>query len=95
MPVDVAAGLNELPVSQSFQIVARMSAGKDLLVLRIESENELPEAKVLEALKKGSYKIAESLHEGWMNVEIQWFKPGKIERNSRTGKLKTVIEERF
>jgi phenylacetate-coenzyme A ligase PaaK-like adenylate-forming protein len=95
MPVDVAAGLNELPVSQSFQIVARMSAGKDLLVLRIESENELPEARVLEALKKGSYKIAESLHEGWMNVEIQWYKPGKIERNSRTGKLKTVIEERF
>ncbi len=30
-----------------------------------------------------------------MNVELQWFKPGGIERNPRTGKLKTVIEERF
>lgn len=95
MPVDVAAGLSELPVSQSFQMVARTSLGKDLLLLRLEAEEKLADTKVIAALKKGSYKIAESLHEGWMNIEIEWFKPGEIKRNERTGKLKTVIDERF
>ncbi len=95
MPVDVAAGLSTLPVSQSFQIVARTSSGKDLLVLRIEAEEKLEDARVLAALKKGSYKIAESLHEHWMNVEVEWFRPGEIKRNERTGKLKAVIDERF
>ncbi len=95
MPVDISAGLGQLPVSQSFQMVARTSAGKDLLVLRLEAEERLPDSQVVDSLKNGSYKIAESLHEGWMNIEIEWFKPNEIKRNERTGKLKTVIDERF
>jgi phenylacetate-coenzyme A ligase PaaK-like adenylate-forming protein len=95
MPVDVAAGLSDLPVSQSFQLVARTSLGKDLLIIRLEAEAEIPDARVVEALKKGSYKIAESLHEGWMNLEIEWHKPGMIKRNDRTGKIKTVVDERY
>jgi len=76
-------------------MVARTSAGKDLLVLRLEAEERLPDSQVVDSLKNGSYKIAESLHEGWMNIEIEWFKPNEIKRNERTGKLKTVIDERF
>jgi phenylacetate-coenzyme A ligase PaaK-like adenylate-forming protein len=91
----VAAGLSDLPVSQSFQLVARTSLGKDLLIIRLEAEAEIPDARVVEALKKGSYKIAESLHEGWMNLEIEWHKPGMIKRNDRTGKIKTVVDERY
>ncbi len=95
MPVDVAAGLEQLPVSQSFQMVARTSAGKDLLIIRLEAEQRLSDTQVIDSLRAGSYKIAESLHEGWMNIEIEWFKPNEIKRNERTGKLKTVIDERF
>ena len=95
MPVDVASGLSMLPISQSFQVVARISAGKDLLILRLESEKRLSDHEVIEALKKGSYKIAESLKENWMNIVVEWHAPGEIKRNERTGKLKTVVDERF
>lgn len=95
MPADVAAGLARLHVSQSFQIEAQTFEGKDRLCLRLEAEKPVSEVAVLEALKNGSYKIAESLHEGWMTVVIEWYKPGKITRNSRTGKLKTIIDARL
>ena len=94
MPVDVAAGLTGLPVSQSFQIVARCVAGKDQLLLRLEADKKLPDEKIATALKKGSYKIAESLKENWMTIAVEWFTPGNIPRNQRTGKLKTVVDER-
>ena len=94
MPVDVAAGLNRLPVSQSFQVVARHVAGKDHLLLRLEADKPLPEAKIVDALKKGSYKIAESLKDNWMTISIEWFRPGGLPRNERTGKLKPIVDER-
>jgi phenylacetate-coenzyme A ligase PaaK-like adenylate-forming protein len=94
MPVDVAAGLNGLPVSQSFQVVAHNVAGKDRLLLRLEAEKPLPEDKIIAALRKGSYKIAESLKDNWMTISIEWHKPGGIPRNARTGKLKPIIDER-
>jgi len=94
MPVDVAAGLQGLPVSQSFQVVARNVAGKDHLLLRLEAEQPLPDDKIVAALKKGSYKIAESLKDNWMTISIEWFKPGQIPRNERTGKLKPIIDDR-
>lgn len=95
MPVDVSAGLALLEVSQAFQIAAATRNGKDTLILRLEAENPIEDRLVIEALVKSSYKIAESIHEGWMNMDIEWFKPGEIKRNERTGKLKTVVEERF
>lgn len=95
MPVDVAVGLATLPVSQSFQLVARTSAGKDLLLIRLEAEKELSQKSVLQALCRGSYKIAEAVEKGWLKLELEWFKPGAIKRNERTGKLKSVIDERF
>ncbi|MGM0600744.1 MAG: acyl-CoA reductase [Candidatus Rifleibacteriota bacterium] len=95
LPVDIAAGLSRLAVSQSFQAVARNEKGKDLLVLRLEAEKPLSDSVVINSLREGSYKIAESLHEGWMNVQIEWYTPGKIERNKRTGKLKPIIDQRF
>ncbi len=94
MPVDVAAGLNGLPVNQSFQAVARNVAGKDHLLLRLEADKPLSDAKIIAALKKGSYKIAESIKDNWMTISIEWFKPGSIPRNQRTGKLKPIIDER-
>ncbi|RCK79377.1 MAG: Phenylacetate-coenzyme A ligase [Candidatus Ozemobacter sibiricus] len=95
LPPDVAAGLALLPgVSPNFQVVARTQDRHDLLVVRLEAEHPLPDATVIEALKKGSYKIAEALTKRWLVIEIEWFKPGGIPRNPRTGKLKTIIEER-
>lgn len=95
MPVDVAAGLAGLPVSQSFQIAARTVDGRDQLCLRLEADRKTDDKEVIAALVKGSYKIAESLHENWMTIVIEWFKPGEIKRNPRTGKLKPVVDERF
>ncbi len=94
MPIDVAAGLNKLDVSPNFQIVASLKEGKEHLTVRIEAEKKLDNKRVFEALQQGSYKLEESLSEGWMVLEIEWFKPGEIPRNSRTGKLKTVVDER-
>lgn len=94
LPVDVAAGLATLQVGQSFQMAAQTVDGHDQLCLRLESDSQLPASKVIAALQKGSYKIAESLANGWMTVALEWFKPGLLPRNSRTGKLKTVVDER-
>lgn len=94
MPVDVAAGLAGLPVSQSFQMAAQMVNGHDCLCLRLEAENEIAVADIMAALRRGSYKIAESLTNGWMTIKLEWFKPDQIPRNLRTGKLKPVVDER-
>ena len=95
MPVDVAAGLAGLAVSQSFQIAAKTVNGRDQLCLRLEADKILADKTVVAALQKGSYKIAESLHENWMDIVIEWYKPGQIMRNPRTGKLKPVVDERY
>ena len=95
MPVDVAAGLAGLPVSQSFQIAAQTVDGRDRLCVRLEADKPLPDSHVIEALRRGSYKIAEALAENWLSIIIEWHKPGAIKRNPRTGKLKPVVDERF
>ena len=94
MPVDVAAGLGNLDISPSFQFEAQLKTGKEHLCLRLEAEKSLDDEKVIAALKSGSYKIAESLEEGWMTISIEWYKPGQIPRNDRTGKLKVVLDKR-
>ncbi|HOY68081.1 MAG TPA: acyl-CoA reductase [Candidatus Ozemobacteraceae bacterium] len=94
MPSDVAPGLATLAVSQNFQIVARQKNARDHLLLRLEAEKPLPDEAVVEALKQGSYKIAETLNDRWLTIEIEWFSPGGLPRNPRTGKIKTVIDER-
>lgn len=95
LPVDVAAGLAALSVSQCFQIAGQTFEGKDRLCLRIEAEEPVVEKVVLNALIKGSYKIAESIENGWLSIVIEWFKPGCLPRNPRTGKLKPVVDERI
>jgi len=94
LPSDVAPGLAKLAVSQNFQIIARLRNGRDQLVLRLEAEKPLRDAEVAEALKQSSYKIAETLNDGWLKFEIEWLPPGGLPRNPRTGKIKTVLDER-
>ncbi|NLI80001.1 MAG: AMP-binding protein [Candidatus Riflebacteria bacterium] len=95
LPPDVAAGLARLPgVSPNFQVVARLEDRHDLLVLRLEAEAPLPREQVLAALREGSYKIAEALDSNWLRIEIDWVGPGQIPRHPRTGKIKTVVDER-
>lgn len=94
LPADVAQGLSRMAVSQNFQIVARLRNERDLLLLRLEAERRLPETEVVEALKQGSYKLAKALKDGWLNIEIEWLPPGGLPRSPRTGKIKTVIDER-
>jgi phenylacetate-coenzyme A ligase PaaK-like adenylate-forming protein len=95
MPADIACALAGLPVSQSFQMAARLCSGRDQLCLRLEAETPLADNLVINALQKSSYKIAESLANGWMTVNIEWYGPGEIPRNQRTGKLKLVVDERI
>lgn len=95
LPVDVAAGLNTFDeISSNFQIEAQLKEGKEHLLIRVETTKKIAESKILKALKSNSYKIAESLSEGWMTVEILQLAPSKISRNKRTGKLKTVLDNR-
>lgn len=92
---EIAAGLSKLPVSQVFQMVARTVHSKDYLCLRLEAEKPLPDKQVLDSLIASSYKIAETMGKGWMNIGIEWFKPGEMPRNPRTGKVKVLIDERL
>jgi len=94
LPSDVASGLALLPVSQNFQVVARTKNSRDLLVLRLEASRPLSDAQVLEGLEHGSYKLAKAIKDGWLNVEIEWLAPGGLPRSVRTGKIKTVLDER-
>ncbi len=94
LPADVAPGLSRLPVSPNFQIIGRLCDGREQLTIRLEAETELPESQVRQALVEGSYKLEEALREGWLALRIEWYKPGKLPRNARTGKLKVVIDER-
>jgi phenylacetate-coenzyme A ligase PaaK-like adenylate-forming protein len=94
MPSDIAPGLAGLSVSPSFQMIGRTQGSKDLLVLRLEAETPSPEAEVLASLQRGSYKIEEALRDGWLTVKIEWFAPGALPHNPRTGKLRVVIDER-
>jgi len=93
-PSDIACGLTGLPVSPNFQIVGRTLHGKDLLVLRLEAEKELPLEVIEKNLRAHSYKLEEALAGNWLNFTVEWFRPGGIPRNPRTGKLKVVVDER-
>lgn len=94
MPADVAAGLSSILPGNIFQIVAKTVNGKDQICIRIEADKQLADKVVADALIKGSYKIAESIKEGWSTISVEWFKPGQLPRNQRTGKIKAVIDER-
>lgn len=94
LPNDVATGLGRLPVSPTFQIVARLNNGKEHLLLRLEAEKPLPEKQVREALQEGSYKLAKALSGGWIGISLEWVAPGGLPANPRTGKVKVVLDER-
>jgi len=94
MPVDISQAVAGLSISPNFQIVARLRKGKDVLLLRFEAENPIPFEEITDLLKRNSFKFAEALNDDWLILEVEWFKPGTIPRNTRTGKLKTVIDER-
>ncbi|MFZ2960535.1 MAG: acyl-CoA reductase [Candidatus Ozemobacteraceae bacterium] len=98
LPSDVAAGLAKLPVSPNFQLVARLVDGKERLLLRMESVNEeesLSHEQVVAALSAGSYKFEEALRDGWLMLDIELLPAGGLPRNSRTGKIRVVVDERL
>lgn len=95
LPSDFSAGLALLPqIGQNFQIVARTKGNRDLLVLRLEANAPISTQDVISALSKGSYKIENALANQWLEIEIEWYKPGLLPKNLRTGKIKTIIDER-
>ena len=94
MPADVEAGLSSILPSRQFQIIARTVNAKDQICIRIESDKEFSEKQIIDALVKGSYKIAESIKEQWATIAIEQYELGKLPKNPRTGKIKAVIDER-
>ena len=94
LPADVAPGVGRLPVSPNFQIIARLVHGREQLTLRLEADAPVSDEIVRQALVEGSYKLEEALREGWLSLHFEWYKPGQLPRNPRTGKIKVVVDER-
>ncbi|MBF0500744.1 MAG: hypothetical protein HQM09_11470 [Candidatus Riflebacteria bacterium] len=93
LPGDVASGLAEFQVSPNFQLVARFHDGKEQLLIRVESEETIDKECVSAALSSGSYKLKEALRMGLV-IALEVVPPGNLPRNTRTGKLRVVIDER-
>ncbi|MBF0406763.1 MAG: AMP-binding protein [Candidatus Riflebacteria bacterium] len=94
LPGDVAKVLAPFPEALCFQISARKNNQKDVLILKIESEKYISEKLIIQSMHNNSFKLKEAIDENWLEIDIQMLKPGSIERNSRTGKVRQVIDDR-
>ncbi len=93
---DLARSLEGLPLS-SLQMAVRNDERGESLVLRAETEQASPELMlsieqaVLGSIEKIKIRLAER---ALAELKIELYKPGELPRNLRTGKLKTIIDER-
>ena len=93
---DFARALEAFPLS-SLQMAARNDERGESLVLRAETEqasHELSasiEQAVLNSVEKMKSRLADNSLAG---LKIELYKPGELPRNGRTGKLKTLVDER-
>ena len=93
---DIRGLLSGLPVTE-LQIAARTCEKGDYIVLRVESglQTEDFRKKIRTLLLEKTEKLGERLKTGALyKLEIELFKPGLLPRNERTGKLKSLIDER-
>lgn len=93
---DFASALNGYDIS-AMQLIARNDEEGEFLTLKIESEESaeiLPE-RVRETLLARMEKLAERVRDrSLLRIEVDCLKPGQLPRNPRSGKIKTLCDER-
>lgn len=94
---DIRESIQHLGISE-LQVAARNElGGSEYLVIRAETEDTSDKLK--EALRKTIRqripKLQERLDDGALSrLSIELFNPGQLPRNSRSGKIKALIDER-
>ncbi|MBI4387233.1 MAG: hypothetical protein HY551_07610 [Elusimicrobia bacterium] len=93
---DFARALAELPLS-TVQLAARNDENGESIILRAESDDPSERLKtgIREALLKSLDKLRERLDEGTLSqLHVELYRPGELPRNARSGKVKSVVDER-
>ncbi|MFA5505037.1 MAG: acyl-CoA reductase [Vulcanimicrobiota bacterium] len=98
-PADVARTLDQLDgVGHIFQLVISKDGLKDHLQIRVERSSRgamVSADKVKETLLVGLPELEEAFREGWLGgLEVDLLAQGTLERVTRTGKIKAVIDLR-
>lgn len=93
---DFARALEGLPVS-TLQVAVRNSARGDSIVMRLETER--PVANMHKRIKRrvlGSMEtVFQRLKDGGLaDLRVELYRPGELPRNPRSGKVKTLVDER-
>lgn len=93
---DFASALEGLPIS-TLQLAAKNEKGAEFMVVRVETERledglkERIESRLLKTMEK----LRERLEEGSLSkVDIELYRPGQLPRNPRSGKIKSMVDER-
>lgn len=99
----VARAISNVPgLSFNFRMTARLAGMHDLFVLEVESESEVSKEAAAELEKKMRRSLFDEKREfeAFLKTEsiadpvVRVLNPGELPRNSRTGKLKRVVDER-
>jgi len=93
---DIRAALADLEVSQ-VQLVVRSSADGDYLVVRVETPHPAPDfvSRVDAALHTGVPALAEHVKKHAIaRLELEVMAANCLPRNPRTGKVKSILDER-
>lgn len=101
---DIQNAIGKVPrMSLNFQVIVDKDRYKDNLKIRVEAKNEkdlqnkeIISRNLIEEIEKNCQDLKESIKLGLIEKpEIEILKPGSIERISRTGKIKKVIDNRI
>lgn len=93
---DIKKALESLPISE-MQFVARYNNEKDEIYLKIESDEankEQLKEQMKQQLFQNIHEFEEFYHKKFFVLTIDVYPIGTIPRNPRTGKIKSIIEER-
>ena len=100
-PQKIAEALGKIPqLSTIFQLKAEYGKIKEILTIRVETgvpgdEFKALEEKAYKTLLSHDSELDLVVREGWLEkLKVEVLPSGAIERNSRTGKIKKVIDER-
>jgi len=81
----------------AMQLSARNDEKGEWLVMRVESDHREQdiEKRVHETLLEKVENIRERIADrSLLKVDVEWLAPGALPRNPRSGKIKTLIDER-
>lgn len=94
---EVERGLEGIPYSL-LQIIARTKSQKEVLVINLErprAEGAWTPEKAQGAFLEKLPAIQKRVTEGALSIELNFFPPGGLPRNPRTGKVKLIVDERL